>query len=303
MYTSSQIQKVLQACNVKVIHDLAEEFMIFCLWHPNYRTPSGEINKETGRFYCFACHASASLIEFVQKSKGQTPFQATRLIESKADGFKRNDPQPEFDKPPEYVPFDTGLIERLHAACMQDRPVEYLRGRGITTESIKNFQIGYSAKQDMIIVPMHSPDGMCVGFVGRSVEGKIFKNSDDLPRSSILFNLHRRRFCGNIVLVESTFDAIRVEQCGHPAIASLGNSMSKRQYEILSKTFHNVTIVPDNDEAGKIMAAKLINDMGDRMHVANLPTGVKDVGDLDDQSLQKFLSTATDPLLAFIERE
>lgn len=300
MYTESQVRKVLAACNIKVQSELESEFLLFCPFHNNYRSPAAELNKETGRLFCFACHATASLIEVVQKAMGQTIFQATRLIDSKSDGFKRVDPETIFDKPPEYVQFDLKLIERLNEACLSShRAIAYLENRLLDLESIVIYEIGYSEKQDMIVVPMHSPDGMCVGFVGRSIEGKVFKNSDHLPRSSMVFNLHRRKFCDKIVLVESTFDAIRIEQCGYHAVASLGNSLSKKQLDLIAKTWNNIVIIPDNDDAGKIMAAKLVTHIGDRVHVANL-SNVKDVGDLDTDQLTHFLSTATDPLMAFI---
>ena len=48
--------------------------------------------------------------------------------------------------------------------------------RKIEQTSWSKFSLGYSEKQDMVTVPVHSPDGMPVGFVGRSIEGKEFKN-------------------------------------------------------------------------------------------------------------------------------
>ena len=68
---------------------------------------------------------------------------------------------------------------------------------------------------------------MFVGFVARSVEGKDFKNTPKLPKSKVLFNLHRAKIYDSVYVVESSFDAIRLDQCGIPAVATLGSNVSK----------------------------------------------------------------------------
>lgn len=294
MYTENQVKKVLKACNIRVINELSDEFIVYCLWHPNRITPSAEINKETGMFYCFGCGTSAKLVDVVQKSKDQTFFQASRLIASKAED-REFLPVLEFEEPAQFVEFDTDLIARLHQnALVSERAIEYLGKRLIRPASIIEYNIGYSKAQDMVTVPLYSPDGMVVGFVGRSIEGKTFKNSDHLPKAKTWWNLQKRRLSTIIVAVESIFDAIRIEQCGYHAIASMG-SPTKRQLALLDKTYRNVVFVPDADDAGKMMAAKMITKMGNRVSIAKL-NGVKDVGELDDEQLTKFLESATDLL-------
>ena len=292
MYSETQVRKVLKACNIRIVNELSEEFIIFCLWHPNYRTASCEINKTTGQAYCFACNKSATLVEVVQKSRDQTVFQATRLIASKAEE-REFLPVLDFEEPAQFVEFDPDLIARLHQnALVSDRCIEYLGKRLIRPASIVEYNIGYSKTQDMVTVPLYSPDGMVVGFVGRSIEGKIFKNSDHLPKAKTWWNLQKRRLSTIIVAVESIFDAIRIEQCGYHAIASMG-SPSKRQIALLEKTYRNVVFIPDADDAGKMMAAKMITKMGNRVSVAKLKNA-KDVGELNDEELTKFLESATD---------
>lgn len=293
MYTEKQVAAVLKACNIKPAGELEDEFLVFCPFHNNYRSPAAEVHKETGRLYCFACHTSASLVEVVQKAKEQTFFQASRLIDSKSENHVR-EIKLEFEAPPVFVQFDNALIQRLHANVFQERPLTYLAGRGITEASAGLYEIGYSQVQDMVTIPVHAPDGMCVGFVGRSIEGKAFKNSDGLPKAKTCFNLHRRKFSDTIYVVESTFDAIRIEQCGHYAIALLG-SASKHQVSLIERTFRSAILVPDADDAGKLMANKMVSKMGNtRLTVANLPANVKDVGELDDATLRAFLQSSTD---------
>ena len=66
--------------------------------------------------------------------------------------------------------------------------------------------------------PSVRPTGtICVGFVARSVEGKDFKNTPKLPKSKILFNLHRVRTSGTAYVGESSFEVIKLHQQGYPS--------------------------------------------------------------------------------------
>ncbi len=76
------------------------------------------------------------------------------------------------------------------------------------SEASSYFELGYSENMGMVTVPVHSPDGMAIGIVGRSIEGKAFKNSTNLPKSKTLFNIHRAKKIGDqVIVVESSFDA------------------------------------------------------------------------------------------------
>jgi DNA primase len=164
--------------------------------------------------------------------------------------------------------------------------MRYFNGRSITDESVRKFQLGYSDKRDMVTIPVHSPDGMCVGFVGRSVEGKEFKNSPKLPKSKTLFNLNRIKTSRQVYVVESSFDAIRLDQCGMPAVATLGASVNSTQIELLQKYFNDIIVIADNDEAGGNMKNRLVERLGPRVSVIQLNKQYKDIGDMDDESIK-----------------
>jgi DNA primase len=87
--------------------------------------------------------------------------------------------------------------------------------------------------------------------------------------------------------VESSFDAIRLDQVGFPAVATLGANVSVSQIRLLEKYFNNVVLIADNDEAGVIMTDKLIEKLGSRVTVVNLDKKYKDIGDMDDESIRK----------------
>lgn len=289
IYTEEQVKRVLSGSGITVESEVDSDFIIFCPFHGNHRTPAGEVDKTSGIFFCFSCHKACDLIELIMHTSARTYFEAARYIKSKETASDLStDIDKQLEKAPDYVPFDELIVKRLNASALESpRAVRYYQGRLITKESVKKFGLGYSEKQDMVTIPVHSPDGLCVGFVGRSVEGKEFKNTPKLPKSKVLFNLHRIKTSRTVYVVESSFDAIRLDQCGMPAVATLGASVNGTQIGLLQKYFNDIIVIADNDEAGGNMKDKLVEKLGSRVTVLQLEKQYKDIGDMDDESIKK----------------
>ena len=287
LYTAEQIKRVLTGAGIEVESDLDLNYIIFCPFHNNSRTPAGEVHKENGLFFCFSCQKTAPLIEVVMHSSGRSYFEAARFIKSKeGETNLEAEVQKQLYAKPEFIPFDEVVLKRLYNGLLvSDRAKNYFKYRKINTESWSKFSLGYSIKQDMVTVPVHSPDGIPIGFVGRSVEGKEFKNTPGLPKAKTLFNLHRVKTSDNVYIVESSFDAIRLDQVGIPSVATLGANVSKAQVELLQKYFNNIVVVADNDEAGGNMKDRIIEKLGSRVSVIKLDKQYKDIGDMDDDSI------------------
>jgi DNA primase len=221
-------------------------------------------------------------------TSGRTYFESARFIRSKEqessilDAVSKN-----LVEKPMYTQYDQVLIKRLNQQALDSpRAMRYYSGRSITEDSIKKFALGYSEKQDMVTIPVHSPDGMEIGFVGRSVEGKDFKNTPGMPKSKVLFNLHRVKSSNKVYVVESSFDAIRLDQCGFAAVATLGANVSNYQTDLLQKYFNSVIVIADNDEAGGNMKDRIAEKLGPRVTVIKLDKQYKDIGDMDDDAIK-----------------
>lgn len=216
-------------------------------------------------------------------------FESVRFIKSKEQVSNLED---EINKQlivkPDYVQFDELMIKRLATQALESpRATRYFNGRQINQESMKKFSLGFSEKQDMVTVPVHAPDGLPVGFVGRSVEGKEFKNTPGLPKAKVLFNLHRIKSADRVYVVESSFDAIRLDQCGFPAVATLGANVSNFQIDLLQKYFNNIIVIADNDEAGGNMKTRIQEKLGSKVSVIQLNKEYKDIGDMSDDDIKK----------------
>lgn len=289
IYTEEQIKRVLAGSGIDIEAEYGTDYIIYCPYHNNNRTPAGEVSKESGLFFCFGCQTTKSFVELIMHMTGRTYFEAMRFIKSKE---QESDIYGLVNKAlvekPDFVPYDELLIKRLGKQALDSpRAMRYFEGRKITKDSVMKFDLGFSEKQDSVTIPVHSPDGMCLGFVARTIEGKEFKNTPGLPKGKVLFNLHRIKSSGIVYVVESSFDAIRLDQVGFPAVATLGANVSAAQIKLLGQYFNSIVLIADNDEAGKIMADKLTEKLGASVTIIKLENKYKDIGDMDDDSIKK----------------
>lgn len=288
-YSPEQIKRVLTGAGLTVETEIDTDYILFCPFHPNHRTPAGEVDKFKGTFFCFSCHKVADLIELVMHTTNRSYFESARFIKTKEQQTNLED---DINKAlvvkQEYPQFDELLIKRLNQQALDSpRATRYFAGRQITEESMRKFGLGFSEKQDMVTVPVHAPSGSAVGFVGRSIEGKEFKNTPGLPKAKVLFNLHRVKTADRVYVVESSFDAIRLDQCGFPAVATLGANVSNIQIDLLQKYFNNIIVIADNDEAGGNMKTRIQEKLGGKVSVIQLNKQYKDIGDMSDKDIKE----------------
>ena len=219
----------------------------------------------------------------------RTYFEAIRFIKSKeVETDIVSDISSKLVEKEEWSELDMAIVNKLYEQALKsDRAIQYYSKRKITQDSIKKFKLGYSENQDMVTIPVQNHEGLCVGFVGRSIDGKTFKNTNGLPKSKLLFNLNRVKTASRVYVVESSFDAIRLDQVGLPAVATLGANVSSKQIGLLQKYFSDIMIIADNDEAGGNMKDKIVERLGSQVTVINIDKKYKDIGDMDDKSIKE----------------
>lgn len=252
VYTQEQVEAVIAECGIEIAYESYSHFIGYCPFHANTDSPAFEVDKTKGLYTCFnpGCGASGNLKMLLQKIKGYNVFKATRCIVLAAGDRKPiSDMLEEIrNKPAEFVQFPEAPVQRMHADFLHNgKAMGYMSGRGFNLSTMAHFGVGYSEKQDSIIVPMHDPDGMLVGFVARTIEGKGFKNTDNLPKSKTAWNYHRAKRTGDTcIIVESTFDAMRIHQAGYPnVVALLGGSLSPYHIAQLERAFNTFIIMTD----------------------------------------------------------
>ena len=298
LYTSGQIESLLRSCDIKIGGEIDTHFLIFCPFHYNVNTPACEVDKSNGMFICFSCGETGSIIDMIMRTTNRNYFEAMRMINSRKDVIDiEREVDQAIEAPSDLPEFDMDLIRRLHSSLMNsDRAKEYFANRNITQESAVTFMLGYSEKQDMVVVPVFSVENICLGFVARSIEGKSFKNSTGLPKSKTLFNINNVKR-QKMVVVESSFDVIRLSQLNIPAVATLGATVSKSQISLLQTYASSIIVCPDNDDAGSGLIDKIVKNIKSReIEVVRLNKG-KDIGDLADNEILDTFNNAGNKLV------
>lgn len=118
-----------------------------CPFH-NEKTPSFFISPDRGSYYCFGCGASGDIFTFVEEFEGLDFRGALKLLADKAGvplrEYNKEDQKNQSEKERLYEAmeeatqyFEANLVKNL-------KILEYLKSRGLTDKSIKDFRIGYA---------------------------------------------------------------------------------------------------------------------------------------------------------------
>lgn len=158
----------------------------------------------------------------------------------------------------------------------------YLHDRGLTTETIAKFGLGFASRgmlKDRIAIPIHNDAGELVGYAGRIVDDELI--GEDCPKylfpgarekgrqriefhkSELLYNLHRLQGGDDLDLVvcEGFASVWHLDQCGFPnSVALMGSDCSDVQLRFIRERCGDegtVWLFPDDDRAGEKLATSL----------------------------------------------
>src|SRR5215469_5318005 len=141
-----------------------------CPFHPDKR-PSLRVELDKGVFHCFACEAKGNMLEFVARMEG-APDDLRAAAEKVAHICKIALAPPRRGKPaeePAAAPKDRRRAKRAPAPAAEEKPVAestpvnppltfqlkldpshpYLVERGLSTEQIAEFGLGYCSRGSM----------------------------------------------------------------------------------------------------------------------------------------------------------
>lgn len=306
-YAPEHIKSIIQNLGIKVGGETSNDFMCYCPFHSNTHTPSFSISKQKGAFICFnpSCGEAGTMQELVRRLLNKNEYEAIRFISSyQFESLNNFDDTLNsiFEEKPDFEEFSQETLDNLYNNLKSNQEAkDYFVGRGISEESMDHFKLGYSENLNMVTVPVHSPDGIPVGLVGRSIKDKVFKNSNNLPRSKTLFNIHRAKKIGaQVIVVESAFDAIRVHQAGFPnVVATLGGHISTDNLALLNRYFTTVTIMTDADKAGRDLGINISRKLRSKNilwasydYGKIYPHNAKDAGDMKEEEISQCIKNA-----------
>jgi DNA primase len=119
-----------------------------CPFHDE-KTASFSVTPAKQIFYCFGCHVGGNVITFVRDYEKLSFFEAVKLLADRANIPLEMEQNPGADKS------DVTKLAEIHSQAaflyfkmLQDKnhlaPLDYLLQRGISDETIREFQLGYA---------------------------------------------------------------------------------------------------------------------------------------------------------------
>jgi DNA primase len=156
----------------------------------------------------------------------------------------------------------------------------YILNRGITLKEAKQWRIGYDSKEYRATFPVWDHMGELVGITGRAIYPNAvakYRMYHGFDARKYLYGEHKldvtRRSC---ILVEGQIDAIVLSRYYPNVMAVLGLSMTQERVTKLKAWFEDVTLMLDNDAAGRGAAQRFQKDVHGvvRLFAAWLPEKV-----------------------------
>jgi DNA primase len=254
-------------------------------------SPSFSANLEKGIFQCFGCGAHGNVLDFAVLMEGgssdnsddlrktarnlQNVFGIPKTEQPKA--LKKETPQAKPDETPALInaPLDFEL-----KTLDFDHP--YLRGRGFTDATIKDFGLGFCSKgylSGRIAIPLHDEQGRLVGYAGRIVDDSLiseenprYKFPGARARKGVTHEFRKSEFLYAGHRITSPVDDLAVVE-GFPSVwwltqhsipnvvAVMGWCCSEKQGKLivsLVKPSGRVWLMPDGDESGERCAESVL---------------------------------------------
>jgi len=256
-----------------------------CPFHSE-KTPSFIVSPSKQIWHCFgSCSEGGDIFKFMMKIEGLEFPDALRLLADKAGvALKKQDPKLRTERAKLYEFHERAVDYFGRCLAAAKEPLKYLKQRGLTKKTIKEFRLGYAPEKtkalpqfkNRIIFPICDLNGHVAGFTARVLDvgatpcgrpgqahrpaptaPKYINSPDSLiyKKSLILFGLdkakeaiRKKNLC---ILVEGNMDVIMSHQAGvKNVVASSGSALGLDQLKIIKRYTNNLALAFDSDSAG-----------------------------------------------------
>lgn len=298
-YNENELYELIIDLGVNVQSQTHTHYLCLCPFHENHDSAAFEISKENGLWLCFnhGCGAKGNLPQLVERLSGEKSSNFSRVMRLMGQNRgMQTDVMKElagiFGDKPEREEWDEEILEKLRVDYDTDdvQKLDYLLERGFAKETLRSFEVGYSALKKRIVVPVRTEDYRLVGVIGRTTSNEVqprYLYSDNMPKKDLLFNLCRAKTFNSVIIVEGSLDCMRVHQAGFPnVVAVLGSAFSDTQASLVNKYFLDVIIFGDNDDAGHGLGKQIEAKCPRRnLYFAEYPEGKNDPGEMNTEEI------------------
>jgi DNA primase len=115
-----------------------------CPFH-NEKTPSFFVSPDRGSYYCFGCQAKGDIFTFVQEFEGLDFIGSLKILADKAGvTLEQYDRGEKTEKERLHNVLEQAVFFYEKKLSENKQALDYLFGRGVTEETLKNFRIGFA---------------------------------------------------------------------------------------------------------------------------------------------------------------
>lgn len=201
-----------------------EEWVCVCPFHQDATThkPDLYLNVEKGVYLCMsaACGARGGILQLVARLDGvdlasvrsSMSLSGPSRVRALRDRLRQSLlPEPE-------------LPVISQARVDEQRDGTYWRTRGLTEQTIDDFELGLDWSRARATIPYRDDLGRCRAFIGRATrpdQQPRYLYPTSFPLRTAIFNLWRIDPTLPVITVEGTTDAMAVHQAGFPNVIAL----------------------------------------------------------------------------------
>ncbi len=194
--TQNNIVDVISESGV-ALKQAGRNYQALCPFHEE-KTPSFSVSPEKQIFYCFGCQTGGNVIHFLQKHEGKTFIEAIEWLAERANialptrDAKSSARQKLINDLSELNRFAVKYYhELLRTGQHSQHAREYLKNRGVVSQTNQLFQLGYAKQQRRDLVKAATHEGWTVQ---QLVDAGLIKNEDQGPQdrfwNRILFPIY-----------------------------------------------------------------------------------------------------------------
>lgn len=194
--TQNNIVDVISESGVS-LKQAGRNYQALCPFHEE-KTPSFSVSPEKQIFYCFGCQTGGNVIHFLQKHEGKTFIEAIEWLAERANislptrDAKSSARQKLINDLSELNRFAVKYYhELLRTGQHSQQAREYLKNRGVISQTNQLFQLGYAKQQRRDLVKAATHEGWTVQ---QLVDAGLIKNEDQGPQdrfwNRILFPIY-----------------------------------------------------------------------------------------------------------------
>ena len=225
----------------------ANEYM---WWSPfvTHHKPKLQVNIQTGKWHCWVSNQGGhNLYQLFKKvGAGYQDFKLLNQLLGETSFYQKDtDKKSEVIQLPQEMKL---LSDKKDTSIIKEHALRFLRKRGITSEDIKRYNLGYCSEgvyQNRIIIPSYDSIGKLNYFVGRDFYASTLKyKNPPIPKDVIGFDLYVN-WSLPIILVEGVFDAMSIKNNSIPLFGK--TILPELEKKITEKRVNSIFIVLDGD--------------------------------------------------------